>query len=582
MADVTASVVNLGNPVSGISGYGKCLRVLRAYLGRIYYGAGNASNSNRNPNTNGGVLKYWNPGTSAFVSTGVTPAEEQLDTMRIAINGDMIIPGIDSNADNVNAGWVRGVSGTFTKYNSVMANWSHCFDMVDFFDSVTSSLKMFAVGGVNGTASTVKVASGGVGTVSGDWADSTVLLNDPFRVFSAFVANGKVYFCHSVDQQINPNGAVIYEWVAGTTILATLKSAAVLKFADVFPSTSSSTYTDRTNTSGVAIVSAKIVRSTHFGTRTFYIGGEAVNDQQIDPYALYSVSDGSAGTGIDVATFAKITHPAVSGKTNLKPRDIWTDGSEIRVAYSYLDGSSNVCCSLISSTNGTTWTELFTLIPNGASGTAGGQTPVFAYEYLNGIHYFALGTDWFLTTDPAVQANVGEILAYDTTTGGPAVATKRTNALSWAVRPDSSNNVFAEPSDIKLTNDLYGTFIWVFKAAATKRTLKTRFAVPKDYVSAPKIVVRVASTTTSSNIQIDVDYRAIADGESFDPTTHQESVNSGAIALPGTALLVKDITINLTAGNFSPDDTVDMLISVDSATNVLGLLIWASFEYSDV
>lgn len=421
MTDVTASVVSLGNPVSGISGYAKCLRVLRAYGGNIYYGAGNASNSNRNTNANGGVLKYWNPSTLAFVSTGVTPAEEQLDTMRIAINGDMIIPGIDSNADNQNEGWLRGVSGTFTQYNSIFANWSHCFDMIDFFDPATSALKMFAVGGVTGSpGSTVKICSGGVGTSSGQWADAGALLADPFRVFSCFVANGKVYFWHSVDQQLVPNGAALYEWVSGTTIAATLKSGVVLKFGDIFPSTSSTVYTDRTNTANVAIVSAKVIRPVNFNGKVFYIGGEAVNDQQIDPYAMYSVTEAAgSGNGIDVTTFAKITHPAVSGKTNLKPRDIWTDGSEIRAIYSYLDGSSNVCCSLISSTDGTTWTELSTYIPNGASGSAGGQTPVFAYEYLSGIHYFALGTDWFLTTDPSVQSNVGEIHAYDTNT--PAV-----------------------------------------------------------------------------------------------------------------------------------------------------------------
>lgn len=164
------------------------------------------------------------------------------------------------------------------------------------------------------------------------------------------------------------------------------------------------------------------------------------------------------------------------------------------------------------------------------------------------------------------------------------MATKRIPILGWATKPDASGSVFAEPSAIKLTNDLYNNMVWVFNDAGTKLSLSTRFMVPKDYVQTPKIVIAWATSVTSGTVQWDIDYRAIADTESFDPTTHQESVNSGTVTVAGTTFLEKVTSISLTSANLAADDVVDMLISRDTSADnaaAAALLIWAAFEYAD-
>jgi len=163
------------------------------------------------------------------------------------------------------------------------------------------------------------------------------------------------------------------------------------------------------------------------------------------------------------------------------------------------------------------------------------------------------------------------------------VATKRIPVYG-GLKPDASGSVFAEPSAIKLTNDLYNNMVWVFNDAGSKLSLSTRFMVPKDYVQTPKIVLVWATSVTSGTVQWDIDYRAIADTESFDPTTHQESVNSGTVTVAGTTFLEKVTSIALTSANLAVDDVVDMLISCDTAVDsaaVAVLLIWAAFEYAD-
>lgn len=167
------------------------------------------------------------------------------------------------------------------------------------------------------------------------------------------------------------------------------------------------------------------------------------------------------------------------------------------------------------------------------------------------------------------------------------MASHRIPILGFGTTPDGSGSVFPEPSSIKLANDLYPRLVWVFNDTATKISLYGAFLVPKNYVSAPALVVRWATTATTGNVQWALDYRAIADGESFDPTTHQESVTSGAIAVPGTAKLEKETSINLTAANLAIDDWVEFILSRDGASGndtaaAALMLIGASFGYADV
>lgn len=166
------------------------------------------------------------------------------------------------------------------------------------------------------------------------------------------------------------------------------------------------------------------------------------------------------------------------------------------------------------------------------------------------------------------------------------MATHRIPLLNFSTLPDTSGNVFFEPSSIKLTNDLYSRLVCIFNDTGTKLSLRGSFTVPKNYIGTAKCVVRWATSATSGNVQLAFDYRAIADTESFDPTTHQESVNSGAVAVPGTAWLEKETSIDLTAANLAVDDLVDFLISRSgesgndtAAAAVMLLAAW--FQFAD-
>jgi len=432
MADVTASVVNRGICYSNLTSgavYARSCWDLHAYNSRIYVGGGNAATGStyRAQDQEVGELKYWNPGTLAFVGTGFTPAENQVQTFH-TFGSDLYVPGIDSETalggNDTNEGFAREVSGTWTQYNQVFLNWSHNYDIIKF------GSYLIAVGAITGsiTIGNVKIATNGVGATSGAWGDMAPT-EFGFRMTALFEANGKCYACHSID---NASPAPLYEYTNTTTFTVVKKSGVNLTLQDVMPSSVSGSplqYLDRNNTMQNWVAS-KFWRPTNALGKTWYVGGEMANDHQIDPYGLFSVADGSAGTGIDVATFAKILHPNNGSITNPKPWDIWTDGSEVRVLWSYLDGSSNVVVSLTSTTNGSSWSELFTYIPNGVTqgSPAGGQTPAMAYEYLSGIHYFGLGSTRWDTSDAAVQANNGELHTYDTSTPATIYARNRPGA----------------------------------------------------------------------------------------------------------------------------------------------------------
>ncbi len=123
--------------------------------------------------------------------------------------------------------------------------------------------------------------------------------------------------------------------------------------------------------------------------------------------------------------------------------------------------------------------------------------------------------------------------------------------------PDSSGNVFFEPFSIKATNDLWDYLVAIFNDTATRIGLRTRFVVPSNYVSAPKIRVVWSSTATAGDVEWDVDYRAVADGEGLDQATAQETVNQNATA-PGTAHDKEETDLTLTAGNLAAGDDVQL------------------------
>lgn len=154
------------------------------------------------------------------------------------------------------------------------------------------------------------------------------------------------------------------------------------------------------------------------------------------------------------------------------------------------------------------------------------------------------------------------------------------------VMPESTGAVFNESSSVKDVNDRYPRPVWIFTDTGAKVGLSGRFRVPDDYVDSPSILLAFKSTGTSGNGVWDFDYTAVADGESADPSTDQESV-SVTVAIPGTARLLKEISLDLTAANFAPGDWVlfnlsrDCADAADTVTGVELILEGACFTYSN-
>jgi len=169
------------------------------------------------------------------------------------------------------------------------------------------------------------------------------------------------------------------------------------------------------------------------------------------------------------------------------------------------------------------------------------------------------------------------------------MATHGISVLGAATLPDTSGNVYFEPAAVNFqANDRYPGLVAVFKDTATRDKLGFAFHVPPDYASSPVIRIIWATTATSGNARWETDYTAIADGESGDPSSDQESVGS-TVAAPGTARLLKYTDLALTGGNFAAGDTVQGVIARDGAeagpadTIAASLYVYdVQFRYADV
>lgn len=168
------------------------------------------------------------------------------------------------------------------------------------------------------------------------------------------------------------------------------------------------------------------------------------------------------------------------------------------------------------------------------------------------------------------------------------MATHRISILGPGTIPDTSGNVFFEPFDVKATNDVWDRLVCVFNDTATRIGLHGDFAVPKNYVGAPKIIVVWTSTAITGNAVWDFDYRAVGgnDTESLDQAGTQESVTV-TDAAPGAALRRLEAEMALTAANLAVDDEVEFTFfrdgtDVAETMAAAGLLFRLLFEYTDV
>jgi len=165
------------------------------------------------------------------------------------------------------------------------------------------------------------------------------------------------------------------------------------------------------------------------------------------------------------------------------------------------------------------------------------------------------------------------------------MATFRIPILGFSTKPDTSGEVFLEPQSVKGTNDFFDQLVLVFNDSSTKDSCYGTFQVPQNYVGSAKFIVEWTSTATTGDVEWDLDYRAVAIGESMDQASAQESLNQNDTA-PGTTDLLQEASITATAGNFAVGDMVPFLLSRDgtdggdtisAAVTVFGVY----FEYAD-
>lgn len=168
------------------------------------------------------------------------------------------------------------------------------------------------------------------------------------------------------------------------------------------------------------------------------------------------------------------------------------------------------------------------------------------------------------------------------------MATHRIPILGWPTILDTSGNVYFEPFDIHATNDVWKRLVLVFNhSTGTRIGVQGGFTVPKNYVSAPKIVV-VWTTVAITGVAVwDFDYRAVGgdDLESLDQIGTQESLTVSDTA-PSTALERMEASLSLIAGNLAVDDEVEFGFFFDDTdvNNTLGqkaLIFSLLFEYQD-
>lgn len=152
--------------------------------------------------------------------------------------------------------------------------------------------------------------------------------------------------------------------------------------------------------------------------------------------------------------------------------------------------------------------------------------------------------------------------------------------------PDTSGNAFWETSSVKLANDLYPTRqVLVYKDTATLIYAYGAFRVPQNYVGTAKLTYRYAVNATSGNASFKCNYKSIADGESFDPTTADETPAVSTVATPGTAFLEKEGSITLTSGNLVAGDLLEFGFGRDGAgADTIAadlMLLGLAFTYND-
>jgi hypothetical protein len=135
------------------------------------------------------------------------------------------------------------------------------------------------------------------------------------------------------------------------------------------------------------------------------------------------------------------------------------------------------------------------------------------------------------------------------------MATYHLSILGPATLPDPGGAVYFEPAAINLlSNDRFSQLVPVFPDTANREKLGGSFRVPQNYVGTAKVGLVWATIATSGNADWEFDYKAIADGESADPSSDDESVGAVVAAWRAAYLPVMAVRPYGAIGDGSPDD----------------------------
>jgi hypothetical protein len=135
-----------------------------------------------------------------------------------------------------------------------------------------------------------------------------------------------------------------------------------------------------------------------------------------------------------------------------------------------------------------------------------------------------------------------------------------------------------------------GQLCYVMADGGSDEGFQDSFAIPKNYVGSPKIVVRGildGVPGASDTLGFGFRKRAVANNEAADGTYDAEQTVSSTIGSSGSNHSDEDeieLSITLTAGDYSVDDTVYYYFYIDASGGTYAgnfLLTGLFFEYAD-
>lgn len=155
----------------------------------------------------------------------------------------------------------------------------------------------------------------------------------------------------------------------------------------------------------------------------------------------------------------------------------------------------------------------------------------------------------------------------------------------WFTQPEVG--VYFEPAAVNLqSNDRYPGTVLSYPSQTLDQGCGFQVVVPNNYVGTGLIDVACATTATSGATRQRIAYRSIASGESFDPSTDQETL-SVTTTVPGTARLLFTVTFDITDANLAAGDVIIGTHYRDgsNAADTLAATLWvvyANLRYNDV